>query len=188
VVLLGWCGVGGPGPSVALSGAVGKPENEEEPLGCGCPRALLKVKASVRPSRYAAESILFIFLDRTPPLRGGIDDSCISDLPICALKRVFSTRSPENPWLHLVEFQVECLNVVTFQNLKSVRQMAGLLVFAYPTEASKSRRWYLKCANILDLLIQCSSNELVDAVRFMWYADVLSRELRHNFTLNACIV
>jgi hypothetical protein len=69
--------------------------------------------------------------------------------------------------------------------MNDFRRMAGLLIIVDPAAVEQCQQWYLQCVDVLELLISCHTDELVDAVRLMWKIDVLGQELQQDLTLNA---
>jgi hypothetical protein len=60
--------------------------------------------------------------------------------------------------------------------------MAGLLLFVWPTEAARCRRWHVRNALVLNLFINSDDDELVDVVRLLWKIQALCQTMREELT------
>jgi hypothetical protein len=116
---------------------------------------------------------------------GGIEISRVPLLPIPSLQRIIATRTSELRGLNPTEFKMYCLDAFNCLDMSRFHQMAGLLLFVWPTEAAKCRRWHVRNALALNLFIESDDDELVDVVRLIWKTGVLTQALKHDLTLNA---
>ncbi|PJF19859.1 hypothetical protein PSACC_00329 [Paramicrosporidium saccamoebae] len=114
-----------------------------------------------------------------------LSEGTVEDLPISDMKRAFATRPIARQGLSLAEFKIECLSAVTCLDVGSFRQMAGMLLLAKQAEIETCRRWYVKCAIVLDLFVKSKDEELVNVVRLMWKTHLFCRALRCELTRNA---
>ncbi|PJF16806.1 hypothetical protein PSACC_03368 [Paramicrosporidium saccamoebae] len=116
---------------------------------------------------------------------GRISASNIPLLSFPSLKQTYETVASNGSWLSFEEFKTECLLGLSFDEDKSFREKAALLIFADPSDVAECREWFVRQALLLKLFRAAEGGDLAEIIRLMWKEKSFNAAIRQDCFLDA---